>query len=313
MRFTIPNGMNFVTTLIVLVVIIAGYLVIAPKLGNFGFPNGAQDASTSSDGVLVYEPPRETPRDFFENVPAVATESQADVPTPTPPEGFSVRDLSPHFGRVRISSVYPPPSFSDDRSEFSIWAADVLTDGIAVTGWRVKGNKGEAVIPRAVSDYNPLAINTEGVIVLAQGDYLTVRSAGKGPFGKNFRVNQCMGFLNASFEFDPQIGWGCPQLYTQDELATLSGLCQSFIYSLGSCEVPTAERWNESGVSSDAACRAIANRYSYAECYRRYRTSDAFFTNEWRVFLGERIAFDSFHDRILLFDERGLLVDLYTY
>lgn len=306
-------NLNFFTILIIGVVLIAGYLTIAPKLEQAGitvpyFESSTTTPETSSDIHVG------TSREFFEDSPLTnPSPPPTETIIPIAPAGFSAKDLSPHYEKIRIASVYPPPSFDNDQSEFMLWAFDAPESGISITGWRVKSNKGEVTIPLAVSDFSPFITAIERTIILKQGDYLTVRSSSKGAFGKNFRVNQCMGFLNATYQFDPAVGGWCPALYETSELVTLSGNCQSFIYSLGSCEMPSAERWSESGVSGDASCREFINRLTYAECYRRYRSTETFFTNEWRAFLNMRIPFDSSHDRILLLDSNGLLVSVYTY
>ena len=92
-----------------------------------------------------------------------------------------------------------------------------------------------------------------------------------------------------------------------------SGRCQSFILSLGSCEEPTPSELNEYSVENDLGCRSYLDTLNYTGCYRTYRYTANFFSNEWRIWLNQAMPFDQQHDRVLLFDRNGLLVNEYVY
>ncbi len=308
---------NIVIILIVVILGIGLLSVVAPKLRQAGYivgPPGsdALTTATTTPGATSSQtkPPLIRVRPV---VPPPVSPMPEPTPVPEAPLGFTTAQLSPYYQKVRIAGVQPPPSFFDDTSQFAIVADGANASAIVVTGWRLRGNSGEVTVPKGLADYTPTGSNVEGNIALEPGSSLDVRSQRKNEFGRNFRLNRCTGFLNNVYVFNPGIPNDCPMLYRSEEIQTLSGKCQSLIYSLGSCEIPTGERWEVYGAESDADCHAFVNRFSYGECYRRFRWGPDFFSREWRAWLGARIPFDSQHDRILLLDQRGLLVDSYTY
>ncbi len=307
--------MNVVTVFIVMVVIIAGYLIIAPELSRFGINVPGVSTSTTVISTSTENNTVESSGDFWVSTerpdPIITPETQEE--TITPPNGFTLSQLSPYYQKVRIGSVTPPPD-DGNTSEFTLHASSEIEGTISLFGWRLRSNTGgEVAIPNAIADYDPFGITKETPITLKRDDYVIVRSETFGSFTKNFRLNQCIGFLDSLYSFDPGLPWSCPALYLNTELESLSGKCQSFVYSLGSCETPSSQKWNESLITNDSACRAIVDRFTYNECYRRFHNTDDFFSNEWRAFTGVRMPFDPLHDRILLLDAKRLIVDVYTY
>ncbi len=232
-------------------------------------------------------------------------------PAPTPPEGFTAAQLSPYYGEVKIGNVSAASSWSS-LAQFSLTASYGGSESpIDVTGWVLKSNRGGATIPTAAADYNPSGFESSGDILLRSGDTLNVYSS-VSPVGVNFRMNQCIGYLNNQYKFSPSLPQNCVSVYDRSEIVTFSGACQNYILSLWSCSVPTPDQINN--FSGEPACQAILNsRFNYNTCYSRHRFDSGFFTNEWRVWIGGLINFDPSHDRILLFDRDGLLVDEYIY
>lgn len=306
--------MNIVTVFIVVIVLIAGYLTIAPELSKFGIDvpgiststvDVTQDENNNTENSIDFWASTERPE------PIVTIEEPQE--TITPPNGFTLSQLSPYYQKVRIGGVAPPPD-NGNESEFTLHVSREIDGTISLAGWRVRSNAGgEVAIPNAIADYNPFGTAKETPIELRQDDYVTVRSETRGTFTKSFRLNKCIGFLDSLYTFDPGLPWSCPALYKNEELETFSGKCQSFIHSLGSCETPSAQKWNESLINNDATCRSIVERYTYSECYRRFHSNDDFFSNEWRTITGVRMPFDQIHDRILLLDAQRLVVDVYAY
>ena len=235
----------------------------------------------------------------------------APKPQPTPPAGFTVAELSPYYGEVKIGNVSPASTWNT-VANFSLSANyNGLKAPIDVTGWHLRSNKGDVVIPTAVADYTPGGFGYSGDITLSPGQVLNVYSS-VSPIAKNLRMNQCIGYLNDTYTFTPALPQNCASVYDRSEISTLSGACQSYILSLWSCSAPSIGQINN--FSSEPACQALlSTRFNYATCYDRHRFDSGFFTNEWRVWIGGAINFDQSHDRLLLFDKEGLLVDEYTY
>lgn len=238
---------------------------------------------------------------------------EPEKPQITPPKGFSLSELSPHYDKIRIENVSPPSSYYwyTALSKFSLRGDYSLSEKVDVTGWRVRGNKKrDVVIPQAVADfglYNQQNVN----VFLEKGSVATFFSS-QSPIGKNLRLNKCTGYLNNSYKFDPSLPNNCPSIDRSDVIS-FSGKCQTFIFSLYGCREPSSMEKNELSGTNDVACRAFLDDLNYGGCYRKYGKNIDFFSGEWYVWMNLEMPFDSAHDRILLFDKQGLLVDEYIY
>ncbi len=230
-------------------------------------------------------------------------------PNITPPAGFTIDQISSYYRLVRISGVSPAWSWTS-TGQFTLQADGSLKKGIDITGWRVRSNRGDILIPQAVSNYDPSGLFPEGDIILAPGAQAIFYSSAS-PIGRNFRMNKCIGFLDTTYKFNPSLSSYCPAMYERSEIAGFSGRCQNIIFSLGGCSAPSAAQLNS--VSNESACKDFLDRFNYTGCYRKYSLAADFFSNEWRVWLGSTLFFDSSHDKIQLFDKEGLLVDQYIY
>ncbi len=236
----------------------------------------------------------------------------SEPPKPTPPPGFTVEQLSPYYGKVRLSNIDTVQS-RFDTGGFTVSVDGSLTKPVNLTGWTLRSNKSDVVarIPQAVAEYTPYT-QTLGDILAAPGDYVQVRTT-KGPI-LNLRTNRCTGYFNQVYQFDFGLPGDCPPLYSRDELTTLSGRCQSYIGSFGGCRLPTSQDYAAVGNLDGGACRAFLDRFGYKGCYDRYAATEGFFHHEWRVWLDvTSLGMDLEHDRILLLDRSGLIASVYTY
>ncbi len=234
------------------------------------------------------------------------------APQPTPLQGFSVADLSPFYKKVRVSNVRAVSYYSGDPGKFSLIADYSLEGSVNVTGWKLRVNKGgEVVVPQAVEDINLTQPSQVGDIILDKGQ--TLRAYGtQSPFSKNVRLNKCMGYLNEIYHPTPSFPSSCPTKNRSDYI-NFSGRCQTFIRSLSSCETPTPQELNQYSLPNDLGCRSYLDTLNYNGCYQKYRYTANFFSKEWRVWLNQAMPFDQEHDRVLLLDQNGLIVNEYIY
>ena len=239
-----------------------------------------------------------------------APPSQPSAPTPTPPQGFTQADLSPFYGKVRMSSV-TPPSYYSGGGNFTIRADSSLSGPADVDGWRLKGNRYEVRIEAASPSMTVGPVN-QSALILRPGEELIVYGATSNYIAqiRNVHLNKCTGYLNETYKLSPRIPEQCPRP-DRSQYMTFSGGCQSYLYSLGTCDTPTPVKINE--LSYDSACRAFLDILNHDSCYRRYRSDADFLQSGWRVWLINSLQFDVNHDRLLLFDRQGLVVDEYVY
>ncbi len=222
------------------------------------------------------------------------------VPEIKPPDGFAAKDLSPYFGKVRLSVSLSKATL----------AASGLGEGqgVNVSGWKIKGNSGELIVPRAVPLYEPSGLGVENDVILKNGEEFIVYS-GQSAIGLNLRLNKCLGYLQNYNSFDPPLPTNCPAPSSYTGFSGLSGKCQDYVSSLGGCRLPES---NPDIPPNDYACRDFLDTINYKGCFDKYRYDSDFFSNEWWAwsslsFLDER------HDKVLLYDQKGLLADLYQY
>ncbi|MFH1161780.1 MAG: hypothetical protein V1696_00660 [Candidatus Jorgensenbacteria bacterium] len=229
---------------------------------------------------------------------------------PTPPQGFTQADLSPFYGKVSLSSV-ALPSYYSGGGQFAIRADSSLSGPVDVGGWRLKGNRSEVRIEAASPSMTVGPVN-QSALTLRPGEELIAYGATSNYVAqiRNVRLNKCTGYLNETYKLSPRIPEQCPRP-DRSQYMTFSGGCQSYLYSLGACDTPTPAKMNE--LSYDSACRAFLDVLNYGSCERRYRSDADFLQSGWRAWLINSLPFDVNHDRLLLFDREGLVVDEYVY
>ncbi len=227
-----------------------------------------------------------------------------------PPLGFTEEQLSPHFQAIKISSIRRSRTWGGD-AQFRLTAGSF--EGVKnITNWRLKTNSGEFSIPKAVADYKPGG-GERTSIVLNSREYVNFYSWGS-PLVNGLRVNKCIGFLNNFYDFSPSFSNSCPRSFSsRDEIAVFTGECQSFVLSLRRCQQPTAEELNKFSGPANRDCHAFLRTINYGNCYSKHAKDSDFWSREWRVWLNRALPFDPRHDRVLLLDENGLLVDVRTY
>ena len=268
----------------------------APSVQNNGTPSVSIGKNTTTSGVS-----------YISRNSAPTSKPVAPVaPAPQPPAGFTVADLSPFYGKIRIGTVYVS-SYGTNQVSLT---ASYGGSPIDVTGWKIKSNRGEILIPQAVADFNPYGFGLDGDIVLGSGGRLDIYSS-VSPIGKNLEINECMGYLNNTYQFTPRLQCSSVNMYDRSEISAFSGACQNYIMSLGNCSVPTPDKLNS--FSNEPACQSFLQRFNYAGCYNLNRSSSDFFTGRWIVWMPGIWSFDQSHDRVLLLDQNGLLVDERVY
>ncbi len=225
----------------------------------------------------------------------------------TPPPGITADELSPYYRQIKIGSVYIT---TYGTSQISLIASYNLRSPIDITGWRIKSNKGDLLIPQAVADFNSYGFGNITDIGLNSGGRLDIYNSAS-PISRNLEINECMGYLNNTYKFTPPLQCSYVGMYDRSEISSFSGNCQNYIMSLGNCRIPTAEKLNS--FSNEPVCQSFLQRFNYGGCYNLNRNSSNFFTDKWVVWMPGIWSFDQSHDRVLLLDKNSLLVDEYTY
>ena len=221
------------------------------------------------------------------------------------PSGFTRNQLSLYFQKITISSAYTS-FFGSYPSEIKLYSSLPKDEEINITGWRLKSNHGEIIIPQAVDIYEPSGLAPEEDIVISGNSSVSIYSS-KSPINRNFRINKCIGHLENTYNFNPTLPQSCPSI-PRSEIAYLSGQCQSYILSLWGCKLPDVSFYNSlPGNDEGNACRAFLSTINWNSCFQKHYADLDFLSNEWRIWINQNIL-DSQHDTVRLFDAQGLLV-----
>lgn len=214
--------------------------------------------------------------------------------------------LSPYYGQVHLGNVYA--GYYGSYGQISLYTSlPYGTTTVDVTGWQIKTNRGGEYIPQAVAVYDPSGLAAPSDIRLKSGDTLNLYST-SAPV--NLRLNKCIGYLPNQSQFVPSLPQNCPYL-DRSEIQNFSGACQNYITSLGNCQLPN---FNDFRIpQNDYSCLNYLNtHFNYYSCYNAHFADPDFLSNEVRVWMGSS-PLDQSHDKVMLFDRNGLLVDLYSY
>jgi|GEM_PF-5364554 len=228
------------------------------------------------------------------------------------PAGYGKADLSASFRKVRIASVsaVDPNGYNAANNASVIRIRENVSgkDVVNLTGMRLKTNADAFLIPRAAKFYKTTGSGLADVSLGNGQDAYIIGSS--SPVNANFMGNACNGYLNAAYDFVPDLSGGC-QVPPKREIETFSGACQDYILSTaGSCK---AGNPNDSRIpAGDGACRSYVAGFTYDGCVERRQGEEKFLNGSWNVFAGRSIV-DPRHDLVLLLDGGGKLVDYYRY
>lgn len=286
------------------------YILLTSSSSFFGFLSVAFKSFTTS--TFSTTPNQPSIQADVQKKPPQKTEVSVSINKPaiTPPSGFTVEQLSPYYKQIKISSVYRS-TYGGSYQQITL-SAYSLAEPINLNGWFLKTNKSSlGSLAKMVNDYHPYGLMSEEDLILKNNDQLYIFDS-QGPLRLNLRLNKCTGFLNNNYDFRPKLPNNCPAA-DRKEIVSFSGRCQSFILSLTSCQVPKPGDFNAFSQPEDTACRAFLDKINYGGCYFKHRSDADFFSRDVRVWLNQPFMFDAQHDRVLLFDRNGLLVDQYVY
>lgn len=231
------------------------------------------------------------------------------------PFGFTLADASPYFGQVRFGLV---GHGYNNTLTVTLGANIPGNQKVNITGWQIKANHGGVFIPQAISNYDSSGNETDSDIVLGNGDQVTLYST-QSPIGDNLRLNKCIGYIDpvrsgasngvdTRHTFQPSLPSDCPTPLIP-QVQTYSPVCQDYIASLGSCQQA------DTGISLpfyDSGCRDYLATINYKGCHARWAGISGFFEPYWWVWTGSNFV-DPRHDKVLLLDKQGKIVDVYAY
>ncbi|MEK7610481.1 MAG: hypothetical protein AAB468_01915 [Patescibacteria group bacterium] len=275
----------------------------------------------------------------FDETPAPAP---VVVPRSVPPRrdvvGYGEAELpaeliSPWQGQVTVSTGNASSEYQANQEYIELSASGSNQAPINISGWQLANRPNWrrfypsiVPIPFATQLYITPDLPVRDPIVLAPGGRAVVVT-GRPPLvglyrvAHSFRVNQCSGYLNErDYGFVPSLSSICPRVGTAAELNLLDEDCYDFVRSAPSCRVPEFERrgdidYVDNYASPSPNCRQfIQARFNYPDCLARHSGDPDFWTDDWRIFLGQPgEMWGKSRETIALYDRDGKLVDQLNY
>ncbi len=235
---------------------------------------------------------------------------QSSVNNVTPPKGYTNTQISPFYHKVRIGSFSPARS-TYSKGSMTFYVPYDTKEIIRITDWQVRANSGfNFSVPKGVNDYNPAGGVAIDDILVRAGDRIEFYTTAPA-FVYNVKINKCMGYLNNHFTTEPAFSNSCPSSFNRGDIVDFSGQCQNFLSSaLWGCKEPTNSDY---GKTSAQCIRYLEERSGYSNCYKKNRSDIDFYSNTWRIWMNGPFAFDTEHDRAILLDGDGKVVDEYIY
>ena len=228
----------------------------------------------------------------------------------------SVSNKSPYFKLITLTSA----NSWDTKPEgeyLTLNTAYTLKKNIVITGWTIHSLQSgrSVVIGKAVFLPTSQAIGNAGedLIVMRPGDKAYVVS-GRAPTGKSFLVNKCTGYFTQFQTYTPSLNYSCPQI-SKDPLPKfpnqLKDVCLDYIESFPQCKTPIDAL--PQNIGNDCQ-NFILEHASYSKCIENHRTDADFFSNEWRVYLGQsEKLWKTSRESLELLDANGKVVDQIQY
>lgn len=224
------------------------------------------------------------------------------------PKSYSFElKISPYFGKIILSGS---PRATDPSQE-QIILASAGSELIPLDGWTLGSEKRRTsfIIPSEVYEIPNHSLYEYKAPLAATAKSKIIVLSGKSQSGINFRLNKCIGYLNAYYKFTPVLPALCPRA-NQEEVKKLSSYCQKTIAGLSSCKEP-----NLNDILIDQECRDyLKERFGYSQCVAKQYTYFDFLLDERRVYLNQSAEiWPNEADAILLRDASGLLVARFQY
>lgn len=237
----------------------------------------------------------------------VRAKTKSGIYDQTPAQRTFRAVISSEMGKVKIISISPGKYPSQIMK---ITVRNDAENSVDVTGWTLESTSGKISIPQAIGLYDPSLLNQSQLsdIILNKGDYLYIFGQAS-PMDLNFKLNKCFGYLNATYDFNPDLPNQCP-FPDKSEMSGTTLACQNYLSGLSSCQAPSSQELNNLG---DSACSSFSDsRLNYRGCINRYKYDPDFYKDEWYVYVGTNFVKEK-NERVVLRDAAGLLVDYMEY
>lgn len=186
-------------------------------------------------------------------------------------------------------------------------------ESIDIIGWTIKNTQNHSFqIPLVHNLPGSYDIKPTDRLILPPGGSVTI-SVGKQERRINFQENSCTGYFAQTSQFNPPIYPSCPRLDTRSLSAQFTDRCIKLIERIPSCTTPSFSYKDTAGLENE--CTDFINQnFSYNGCVKSFRDQPDFFKKHWLIWMqSDQEFFRNIHDKVILKDAQGKLVDERSY
>lgn len=212
-----------------------------------------------------------------------------------------VARFSPYYGKVQVNASLRTTNINSQK----ITLQGNTADSISVVGWTFgsKKHNTQYSVPFTAQDIpnHPYFSGLQSTINLTNKMKLVVHM-GRSPLGVDFRLNNCIGYLNTYYP--NAVPNYCPSI-NQTEVKDLSAYCKTAISRMGSCREP-----NLSDAKMDSECHDyLYSHFTYSQCVLNNNPYYDFYKDEWWAYMNlSSQVWATDKDSLLLKDQNGFLV-----
>lgn len=183
---------------------------------------------------------------------------------------------------------------------------------VMITGWTLENSSGFRVaIGNGVPALFPQPTIPAPLPIALDSGSSAIITTGQSPGDADFRLNKCTGYLDQTNRFVPALPRACPLI--RDEISPrdrLSGRCVDYIETIEQCQSPSSVP----ETLPDDCGQFVREHANYRGCFARYRDTDGFFDNTWRIFLKRnQELWGQRRETITLRDAQGKIIDELLY
>lgn len=222
-----------------------------------------------------------------------------------PPSDSFYKNYVKIFKATSALETYPEKEYIEIR------VLQVNLSAVDISGWKLINSKGDSA-RLGNSSTLPVGgkVNNTATTKVSGNDAIIV-STGHSPVGISFRVNSCTGYFEQFQDFVPPLPMVCPGGTANKGFQSLDQDCRIFTSQIPQCTTYT--KTFPSGTS--AGCKSfVISDVSYNGCVATNKNNPDFYKPELRIFLNrDTELWAQQKETITLLDEKGNLVDMYSY
>lgn len=235
---------------------------------------------------------------------------QFNFSSPEPKNGADSSSI--YKNKAGLGSSSPAKEKDPEKEYIEIKASSNNKEIINISNWYLE-NQGGTKIKIGQASILPFLgeINSQQDILLKPNEEVII-ATGWSPIGTNFQINKCAGYFSQMQDFYPKLSSKCPDPIKDEILpASLDNPCIDYINR----EFELCSAYITLPATLSSSCKEYINeRINYNGCVAWHKKDSDFYKPEYRVYLKkDNELWNNEHEKIILYDESGKIIDWISY